>query len=232
MARVVRLVTLFIVVMVVSIPARADVPVVPRAGRVALTFDDGPNERWTPVILEILERYDVKATFFVNGFRVERRPDVARAIVAAGHSLQNHTYGHENLPTLSARLVTWSLVEGNRAITEATGVSPNCVRPPWGATTSRVDAIARSHDLEPVIWTFSTRDYVSQSASVVERSFGDIRDGDVILMHDSIGWVWREALPMLIEGIRARGLEFDTICVERPVPPRLRTIGLLEHLPV
>ncbi len=78
------------------LPGRAafathDVPIEPGPGTVALTFDDGPHPRWTPIVLAVLDKYDVRATFFVVGFRVERHPELVRAMMEAGHSVQNHS---------------------------------------------------------------------------------------------------------------------------------------------
>ena len=95
-----------------AIDAGLSVRTTPHQGRVALTFDDGPHPRWTEVVLDVLDEYGVKATFFVNGFRVKAYPEVAAEIVRRGHSLQNHTYGHNRLPPLSDAGILRDIVRG------------------------------------------------------------------------------------------------------------------------
>lgn len=194
-------------------PVEMEVRVVPRAGRVALTFDDGPHPEWTLVVLDVLDRYGVKATFFVNGFRVDRHPDLVAEIVRRGHSVQNHGYGHRRLTDATDAGVRWDVEHGAASIATATGVRPVCLRPPWGATSGRVQHIVSSLGQEVVTWTLDSQDYANLSgpASAV-RVLDRLQPGDVVLMHDTIGWAAQVALPMIIEGARARGLDFDTIC--------------------
>ncbi len=187
----------------------------PRPGRVALTFDDGPNPEWTPVILDVLDRYGVKATFFVNGFRVDAYPEVAAEIVRRGHSLQNHGYGHAHVLTLSDAGVAREIVGGARSITTATGSRSTCFRPGWGETSARIRRVAAEEGEAIVLWTVDSADYVHLSgAGIVRRVLPGLSGGDIILMHDSIGWAARDALPAIIEAVRAAGLEFDTLCDE------------------
>jgi peptidoglycan/xylan/chitin deacetylase (PgdA/CDA1 family) len=201
--------------------------VVPRPGRVALTFDDGPHPKWTPVVLDVLEEYDVRATFFVNGFRVDAYPEVAAEVVRRGHSLQNHGYGHQRLTELSDRGVRSDIVRGAESIIDATGIAPTCLRPPWGLTSGRIRGIAGGTGEMTVLWTVDSADYAHQSgAKSIERVLHDLHAGDIILMHDSIGWAARDALPTIIEAVRAAGLEFDTICDDRwPHPPLTPRVG-------
>jgi peptidoglycan/xylan/chitin deacetylase (PgdA/CDA1 family) len=186
---------------------------------VALTFDDGPDPRWTPVVLEILDRYHVQATFFVLGFRAEPHPELIRAIVDAGHSLQHHTYGHEYLVALGDRWVDWTLDEGTRVIADASGTVPTCLRPPYGVVDDRVERLAREHGLEVVLWDVDSGDYAHGSPAAALRTLATAQPGDVIVMHDIHGWVWAEALGPAIEQLRARGIGFDTLCVPRPPRP-------------
>ena len=190
--------------------------VVPRPGRVALTFDDGPNPRWTPVVLDVLDEYDVKATFFVNGFRVVDNPELTAEIVRRGHSLQNHTYGHNRLPQLSDAGIMRDIVRGADAIRDAAGTESTCLRPPWGLSNSRVRRIAAEAGEKVVLWTIDSEDWNHQSSTrAIDYVLEDLRPGDIILMHDSLGWVARDALPVIITAARRMGLEFDTLCDHR-----------------
>lgn len=213
------LLALLVTVLPPAEAAEPPVSITPRGGRVALTFDDGPHPRWTPVILDILDGYGVKATFFVQGWKVDAHPGLAREIVARGHSLQSHTYGHENLPRLGDGWVTWSLLEANRAIAEASGAAPTCLRPPYGATSPRVDRLSRAAGLEPVGWDVNTRDYAHGSAAAAIAAATAAEPGDVILMHDTLGPIWEAALPVVIEHFQERGIGFDTLCIDRPTAP-------------
>lgn len=187
----------------------------PRPGRVALTFDDGPNPKWTPVILDILDAYGVKATFFANGFRVVAFPEVAAEVVRRGHSLQNHGYGHAHVLELSDAGVTREIVRGAESIAAATGARTTCFRPGWGETSGRIRRLADEAGEVVVLWTVDTLDWLHQSATEsVRRTLDGLQAGDVILMHDSIGWAARDALPVIIEAVRAAGLDFDAICDE------------------
>ena len=195
------------------IPALNSVRTTPGSGRVALTFDDGPNPIWTPVILDILDEYGVRATFFVNGFRVEAYPEVAAEVVRRGHSLQNHGYGHRRVSELSDAGVRREIVLGAVSIFEATGTMPACFRPGWGLSSARIRRVTAEAGESVVLWTIDSHDYAHQSAQgSIEAVLRDLHDGDVILMHDSIGWAARDALPVIIEAVRAAGLEFDTLC--------------------
>jgi peptidoglycan-N-acetylglucosamine deacetylase len=191
----------------------------PHQGRVALTFDDGPNPTWTPVVLDVLDAYGVKATFFVNGFRVRAYPEVAAEIVRRGHSLQNHTYGHNRLPQLSDAGILRDILRGADSIREAAGVECTCLRPPWGLTSGRVRRIAGAAGESIVLWTIDSMDWNYQSAArTIDIVLGEVQAGDVILMHDSVGWVARDALPVIIAAVRAAGLEFETLCEVRNAP--------------
>lgn len=209
---------------------------VPRPGRVAVTFDDGPNPTWTPVVLDILDEYQVRATFFVNGFRVLAYPEVAAEVVRRGHSLQNHGYGHQHMTDLGDGAATREVTRGAETIFEATGAVSTCFRPGWGLNSARTRRLTAEAGEATVLWTVDSADYAHQSGTgSIREVLTDLQAGDVILMHDSIGWAARDALPVIIAEVRARGLEFDTICDDRPVlvpfppsawgPPRGSTRG-------
>jgi peptidoglycan/xylan/chitin deacetylase (PgdA/CDA1 family) len=190
------------------------VRIVPRSGTLALTFDDGPDPRWTPVLLDILDAYGVKATFFVLGWKVDAYPYLAREMVARGHSLQVHSYQHFNLTTLSDARVTRELQHTSDAIQRATGVVPTCFRPPGGYTNRRVRALAASLGFTQVLWSADSGDYSHQSTAAL-RAWAvrtPWHSGDVALGHEIWGSIWQYALGDVIQTIRSRNLSFDTIC--------------------
>ena len=188
-------------------------------GQVALTFDDGPDPQWTPQVLDILDRYGIKATFFVTGLQVERHPDLARAIVARGHSIANHTWSHAKLTSASDGGVRDQLVRTSNLIRDTTGYVVSCARPPYGETNSRVNNLIAGSGMRPAMWSVDTEDWRRRGvASITARALAAGPDA-VILMHDSGGDRSQTiaALPGIIESLSARGLIFTRVCDSRPV---------------
>lgn len=195
----------------------AEVRLVPREGRVALTFDDGPHPVWTPVILDVLDEYGVTATFFVTGFRAEQHPELVAEIVRRGHSVQPHGWAHARMTDFGSGWVASDLERNVAQIVAAGAPQPTCFRPPYGVTNARVTGVAGELGLDVVLWDVDSRDYVHASVDGSVRSVTrGLGAGDVVLMHDLYGWVHRESLPQIIGWVRSRGLRFDTICDERP----------------
>lgn len=193
-----------------------------QTNKVALTFDDGPSEEFTLPILDILEEYNVPATFFMVGSHVEKFPEVARKVAEKNHAIGNHTQNHRNIPTLSTVDVHKELVEATATIIEVTGVYPVFMRPPRGMYDGRSRRLAKLLGQEIVLWSISTRDWrYGVTANFITR-FVDtkVRGGDILLFHDS-GALLRneggdrtatvEALPEVIQIIRAKGLEIVTL---------------------
>jgi len=153
--------------------------------RLALTFDDGPNDPHTLRLLEVLAKHDVRGTFFLIGRYVDKRPDIAREIAAAAHVIGNHTYAHPNLIFASARQVRAQISGCERALSEAVGEHSRLFRPPFGGRRPATLRVARSLGLQPVMWNVSGLDWKGRSADYVERRVvKQIRGGDVILLHD------------------------------------------------
>jgi len=187
--------------------------------RIALTYDDGPNDPHTLKLLEVLAQDDVRATFFLIGRYVSRRPDIVRDILQAGHAIGNHTFTHPTLALTGAVETRIQLEECQRAVEDAAGESPRLFRPPFGARRPRTLQIARSMGLEPVMWNVTSWDWkVPPAAKIVETCNRSMGDGAVVLLHDGshLGfgadrWQTVVATHLLIEGWRAKGYEFVTI---------------------
>jgi peptidoglycan/xylan/chitin deacetylase (PgdA/CDA1 family) len=202
----------------------APVPVirtVPLPGTVALTFDDGPDPTWTPVILDILKEHGAVATFFVIGRKVDADPDLARRIVAEGHSLQSHAYYHNALNRLSAASLAFHIDAASDAIYNATGTRPACLRPPAGKTSGLVAAVAAEHGHQIVLWTpaGNTGDYAHHSRSVILSRAAAWEPGEITLMHSNWGWLYRDVLGTMLDELTDRGIGFSTICVPEPIDP-------------
>jgi peptidoglycan/xylan/chitin deacetylase (PgdA/CDA1 family) len=129
------------------------------SGGVALTFDDGPHAEGTPAVLEILAAADIKATFFLVGEQVVRRPALAAQVAAAGHVIALHGHRHRPQPALPARVVEDDLARGAAAISDATGIQPVWHRPPYGLySPGGLDAVRR-HAMKPLLWSKWGKDW-------------------------------------------------------------------------
>ncbi len=185
----------------------------PGPTQVALTFDDGPSAVYTAQILDILKRYNVPATFFVIGLQAAESPALLRRMAAEGHSVQNHTWSHAWLTRYSDATIIDQLARTNRVVEEQTGQTPHCYRPPFGAVNDRVRAVAGGLGLTTVMWDVDPWDWKHPGPSVVSSHvLRNTGGGDVVLFHDTAGWSTVGALSAIIEGLRARGLEFVSIC--------------------
>jgi peptidoglycan-N-acetylglucosamine deacetylase len=157
----------------------------------ALTFDDGPNDNWTPRLLDLLAQHQVRATFFLIGEFVRERPALVRQIVAAGHLIANHTATHPWLPLLNRRRVRNELAFCNAMIEEAAGQRVRFFRPPHGARRPAVLRAARELGLTPVLWNAMGYDWQRHSAEKIAEYLrrGIVRNqqrgrGSNLLLHD------------------------------------------------
>lgn len=192
----------------------------PGPRQVALTFDDGPHAIYTAQVLDVLARYGVPATFFVMGHAAQARPALIGRMVAEGHSVQNHTYDHPYLTRYSNGAITDQLVRTNTVITRLTGATPHCMRPPFMAVNDRVRGVATGLGLATIMWDVDPYDWKRPGPSVVaQRVLRATTGGDVILLHDTVGPSTVGALPAIITGLRARGLEFVPLCVVPGLAP-------------
>ena len=195
--------------------------------KLALTYDDGPNDPHTLRLLEILARHDVKATFLLIGRYVQQRPDIAREIAKAGHAIGNHTFTHPLLIFTSPTEIRGELSQCRAALNEAVGNHSNLFRPPFGGRRPAVLRIARDLGLEPVMWNVTGYDWNSPAAAEIERKVsGQVRGGDVILLHDGghkqMGADRTQtvlATDRLLTRYKGEGYEFTTI------PQMLEKIG-------
>ena len=153
--------------------------------RLALTYDDGPNDPYTSQLLDVLAKHGTKATFFLIGKYVKQRPDIVRRVVEAGHSVGNHTWNHPNLIFCSAAETRRQISETQKAIEDACGVRPTLFRPPFGGRRPGTFSVARELGLTPIMWGVTCYDWSAISNESIERKAREqIRGGDVILLHD------------------------------------------------
>jgi peptidoglycan-N-acetylglucosamine deacetylase len=157
----------------------------PGTKKLALTYDDGPNDPHTMHLLAVLAKYDARATFFLIGRYVRRRPDIVREIAKAGHIIGNHTFTHPLLTLKSENEIRKELADCRAAIQDATGEHSNCFRPPFGGRRPAVLRVAREMGLEPIMWNVTGYDWNAPPAARIEQKVASrIRGGEVILLHD------------------------------------------------
>lgn len=150
--------------------------------RVALTFDDGPNEFVTPHILSVLKKYKAKATFFMVGKNVSKNQAIVQQMVEEGHEIGNHTWNHPNLTKLTNTSVKQEVERTNKAIYEAIGQNPTLFRPPYGATNDQVRSVI---EMPTILWSVDTLDWKHRNAKkILSYVKTSAKDGSIILMHD------------------------------------------------
>lgn len=151
---------------------------------VALTYDDGPS-KYTNQILDCLEAYGAKATFFVVGTNVNRYPDILRRVHSLGMEIGNHTVNHPNLKNLSASSVASEINTNATYVENATGVRPTIVRPPYGSYSNATLSAAGKPF---ILWSIDTLDWKTRNAdATISAVLSKVKDGDIILMHDLYG---------------------------------------------
>ncbi len=185
--------------------------------RVALTFDDGPDPRYTPEILDILDEHNVKATFFVMGARAKGHPDILRRASQEGHVIGNHTYWHPNLSGESVEQLRWEMQQTNDVIENLIGFQPRLFRPPYGIFgTAHTESLVENEETA-VFWTVDTKDWDGPSSEEIHNSvIEETNNGSIILMHDGGHWTSDlsstvGALDSVISELKEEGYQFVTV---------------------
>jgi peptidoglycan-N-acetylglucosamine deacetylase len=188
--------------------------------RIALSFDDGPDPRMTPLVLDALAQANVRATFFVIGKWLAAHPQLARRMVAEGHVLGNHSWNHSRLQNFYFTKRHMQEIEScEQAIKALTGsASPVLYRPPVGLKSGDLGRAAYRHNLTLVAWSLHARDtFRPDPERVARRVLKKIRGGDIVLLHDGHDLPGRrrthcaQAVRLILQGLRAKGLECVTI---------------------
>ncbi len=191
-------------------------PVVPNGSRdadaVAITFDDGPNGRWTLEAARLLDERGAKGTFFVVGKAVEAQPEVVRRLIADGHLVGNHSFNHDYWRWLNPLYP--ELPRTQAAIDRATGTCPALYRPPHGQRTPFITAQVAAKGMRTITWDVSGGDWSTEDGDLVARRIlARVRPGSIILLHDGLDGnvgtnrdVVLRALPRILDGLAERGL--------------------------
>jgi peptidoglycan/xylan/chitin deacetylase (PgdA/CDA1 family) len=212
------LLTAIFTIMPLSVGATDAAPVI-RAGsdespRIALTFDDGPHPKKTDKILDLLQEYDIHATFFVIGQNAVYYPEPLKRTASLGHEIGNHTFRHEGISAMSELMLEKELRDTEKIIFELTDTPVRLFRPPEGACSENVLAAAKNEEYPVILWTVDTRDWAFASTEkIVKTVESKVRNGSILLFHDytSPGAHTLEALKILIPKLIDEGYEFVTV---------------------
>ena len=176
--------------------------------KVALTFDDGPSPKYTPLLLDGLKERNVQATFFLLGKNVKENQKLVQRMQTEGHLLGNHTYNHVQLNKIPETTARQEILKTNNEIYEATGNYPEYMRPPYGAWKKNMELCV---EMLPVFWDIDTLDWKSQNVDAILKAAGEEpEDGSIILMHDEYQTSVEAAL-LLIDRLKEKGYEFVTV---------------------
>lgn len=180
----------------------------PEKPMVALTFDDGPYPPVTKRIIETLEKYDGRATFFVMGNRMDLYSETAKTVFDAGNQLGNHTFSHKDLTKLDKKGIKYEVEYSNECINKVAEVGDAFLRPPYGAKSENV---TQNVKVPMIAWSVDTLDWKSRDKnSVFEEVKKTVKDGDIILMHDLYPST-ADAVEMIVPWLVKEGYQIVTV---------------------
>ena len=187
---------------------------------IAITFDDGPDTVYTPKILDILKKENVKATFFLIGNKIKKNPKIAQRIFQEGHCIGNHTYTHLDMKDVSIERVEKEVVKTELLIDSMFGSSLKYMRAPWGAINDDQKAALVKLGYKVFKWNLDAFDWDINKNTVdgiVKRVLTMAKPGTILILHCA-DWTGKEsrektveALPLIIDGLRKRQYEFVTL---------------------
>jgi len=185
--------------------------------KVALTFDDGPDVRYTAEILNILKKHDVKATFFLIGARAKEHEALVRRIHEEGHAIGNHTFWHPNLPEEELDRLHWEVTETENVIENIIGFKPKLFRSPYGALNEEMVEMLGDMNNTIIGWDVDTLDWKQLDADeIADNALSNVEFGSIILMHDGGDWSAELSTPEGVEKIITKLKEDGTELVTIP----------------
>ncbi len=178
--------------------------------KVSLTINVDWGSEYIPAMLEIMDAYQIKATFFVTGKWVEKNQQLLKRIYNSGHEIGNHGYQHVHLTNLDERQLTDLIRKNENLIYQLTGYKTNLFAPPYGEMNSRIARIVSNIGYRPIMWSADTIDWQRPAPEViVQRVNQKIDDGGIILIHPTAVTV--KALSGIISTVKEKGFKFSTI---------------------
>lgn len=179
--------------------------------KVALTFDAAWGNEDTQMLIDILGKYNIKATFFVVGEWVDKYPESVKALSDAGHMIQNHSATHPHMPALSRDGMLQEITGCNQKIEALTGQKPTLFRPPYGDYNNTLIEVLKSQNMYCIQWDVDSLDWKDYSADAIqERVVAKTKEGSIILFHNAAKNT-PAALPGIIEALLANGYSFSTV---------------------
>jgi len=192
------------------IPLRIPLHIDPSRPMVALTFDDGPST-YTSYILDILEKHNVRATFFTIGNRLEPNMDIALRAVSLGNEIIGHSWDHSDMTRLTDAQIKQQILNTNFAVEAITGVETRIFRPPFGAVNDRVQRVSRELGFAIINWSIDPMDWRNRNADIVyEAIMNNARNNAIILSHDLYDTTV-EAMERVIPALIAQGYQLVTV---------------------
>lgn len=200
-------------------PAAAAAPKVEpiTSKRIALTFDDGPDEVYTPRILDILKEHRVKATFFVVGIQSAKYPHILKRIHEEGHAIGNHSWNHADLSKISLERIQQEIQDTDALIEKTIGIQPTMVRAPYGAVSDKLKKLLNQTNRPLIGWSIDPRDWAGTSAAhILQNVKSHTKPGAIVLMHSFGGKNGNldntvEALPEIIAQLKLDGYQMVTV---------------------
>ncbi|HAR63883.1 MAG: hypothetical protein DKM50_11345 [Candidatus Margulisiibacteriota bacterium] len=179
--------------------------------KVSLTFDDGPDPVTTPLILDILKKHNIKATFFMIGEKVKRYPEIAAMVVREGHGVGNHTYHHINLNKASEDKIINEIEWTQKSIKNATGVTPTLFRPPFGYYDDNALRALNKEKMKIILWSIDPLDYIQKrNTKIISEVTDKLKKGSIILFHDTSKNT-AKYLDLIINDISNHNYQFDNL---------------------
>jgi len=180
---------------------------------VYLTFDDGPDPEITPQLLDELKRLDCLATFFITGSKAEKYISIVKQIHNAGHTIASHGYHHRSLALASQKNIRVDLKRSIEILSDITGHRPHLFRPPYGRIGPNLLKVVKELGLITVLWSVSAGDWhANQKEALIHRIIHHVKDGDIILLHDSGGnGTTLSSISEIIKTFRMSGFILQTL---------------------
>ena len=187
------------------LPVRA----APNGPCVALTFDDGPSGKYTRTLLDGLALRGAKATFLLCGYRMVQYPDITQRIFDEGHEIGYHGYSHKTMQTMSRKTIGQELIDSQKLLPE--DCDPVFLRPPGGIVTDGVRQVAEVRQLAILSWSVDPKDWATSSVAGIESAvLKNVKDGDIILLHDMSSSSVQAALD-IVDVLQKQGYRFVTV---------------------
>ena len=176
---------------------------------VALTFDDGPSGKYTERLLDGLELRGARCTFFLCGYRMEQYPELTQRIFDEGHEIGFHGFSHDSMRNMSRRTIGQELIDSRNLLPE--DCEPIFFRPPGGFVTDGVRQVAEARQLALLSWSVDPKDWATKSVASIEQAvLKNVKDGDIILLHDMTITSVQAALD-LVDVLQKEGYRFVTV---------------------